>query len=85
MVLTPRLNCRGVKRPSPWITEFLASIMAYTDSQFVNDLIFVPRAVAERHANLHRWTVMPRGGHFAAAEEPDLLVEDLREFFRPLR
>jgi microsomal epoxide hydrolase len=28
---------------------------------------------------------MPRGGHFAAAEEPDLLVEDLREFFRGLR
>ena len=52
---------------------------------FPNDLIFVPRTVAERHANLHRWTVMPRGGHFAAAEEPDLLVEDLREFFRPLR
>ena len=52
---------------------------------FPNDLIFVPRAVAERHANLHRWTVMPRGGHFAAAEEPDLIVEDLREFFRPLR
>ena len=52
---------------------------------FPNDLIFVPRTVAERHANLHRWTVMPRGGHFAAAEEPDLLVEDLREFFRLLR
>ena len=52
---------------------------------FPNDLIFVPRAVAERHTNLHRWTVMPRGGHFAAAEEPDLLVDDLRAFFRPLR
>jgi pimeloyl-ACP methyl ester carboxylesterase len=52
---------------------------------FPNDLVFVPHEVAKRHANLHRWTVMPRGGHFAAAEEPDLLVEDLREFFRPLR
>jgi pimeloyl-ACP methyl ester carboxylesterase len=52
---------------------------------FPNDLIFVPRAVAERHTNLHRWTVMPRGGHFAAAEEPNLLVDDLRAFFRPLR
>jgi hypothetical protein len=28
---------------------------------------------------------MPRGGHFAAMEEPGLLVEDLRAFFRPLR
>jgi hypothetical protein len=28
---------------------------------------------------------MPRGGHFAAFEEPELLAEELREFFRPLR
>ncbi len=52
---------------------------------FPGDLVFVPRKVAERHTNLHRWTVMPRGGHFAAIEEPDLLVDDLRAFFRPLR
>jgi len=52
---------------------------------FPNDLIFVPRTVAERHTNLHRWTRMPRGGHFAAAEEPDLLVDDIRAFFRDLR
>jgi pimeloyl-ACP methyl ester carboxylesterase len=32
-----------------------------------------------------RWTVMPRGGHFAALEEPDLLVDDVRAFFRELR
>jgi hypothetical protein len=29
--------------------------------------------------------VMPRGGHFAAQEEPDLLAEDIRAFFRTLR
>jgi pimeloyl-ACP methyl ester carboxylesterase len=28
---------------------------------------------------------MPRGGHFAALEQPDLLVKDIRAFFRPLR
>jgi len=28
---------------------------------------------------------MPRGGHFAAHEEPELLAEDLRAFFRPFR
>lgn len=50
-----------------------------------NDLVFVPRRLAERYTNLAQWTVMPRGGHFAAAEEPDLLVEDIRRFFRPLR
>jgi pimeloyl-ACP methyl ester carboxylesterase len=44
-----------------------------------------PREWAERSLRVQRWTPMPRGGHFAALEEPDLLVEDLRAFFRPLR
>ena len=44
-----------------------------------------PKAWIERAYNLRRHTVMPKGGHFAALEEPDLLVEDIREFFRPLR
>ena len=41
-----------------------------------------PREWAERAYNVQRWTPMPRGGHFAAFEEPDLLAQDLREFFR---
>ena len=44
-----------------------------------------PKEWIERAYDLRRHTVMPRGGHFAALEEPDLLVEDIREFFRPLR
>jgi pimeloyl-ACP methyl ester carboxylesterase len=44
-----------------------------------------PRELAERHLRIARWTVMPRGGHFAALEEPDLLAEDIRAFARPLR
>ena len=44
-----------------------------------------PRSWLERAANVQRWTDMPRGGHFAAMEEPALLVEDIRAFFRPLR
>jgi pimeloyl-ACP methyl ester carboxylesterase len=44
-----------------------------------------PRSWVERAYNLKRHTVMPRGGHFAALEEPKLLVEDIRAFFRPLR
>jgi len=44
-----------------------------------------PRELAERAMNVTRWTQMPRGGHFAAAEEPELLAEDIRTFFRPLR
>ena len=52
---------------------------------FPYELLHVPRALAEREANLVHWTRMDRGGHFAAAEEPELVVEDLRTFFRPLR
>lgn len=44
-----------------------------------------PREYAERVYNVQRWTEMSRGGHFPALEEPDLLVEDIRAFFRPLR
>jgi epoxide hydrolase len=39
------------------------------------------RSFAERSNNIVHWTEMPRGGHFAASEEPDLLVEDIRKFF----
>ena len=35
--------------------------------------------------NIVRWTDMPRGGHFAALEQPDLLVDDVRSFFRTVR
>jgi pimeloyl-ACP methyl ester carboxylesterase len=44
-----------------------------------------PRELAERHLRIEHWTQMPRGGHFAALEEPELLAEDLRAFFRSFR
>ena len=44
-----------------------------------------PREWIERCYELRRHTVMPSGGHFAALEEPRLLVDDIRDFFRPLR
>ncbi len=44
-----------------------------------------PREWAEEIYNITRWTKMSRGGHFPAAEEPELLATELREFFRPLR
>jgi pimeloyl-ACP methyl ester carboxylesterase len=52
---------------------------------FPKDVAFLPRSIVERHTNLRRWTVMPRGGHFGPAEEPALVVDDLRAFFRELR
>jgi len=52
---------------------------------FPRELVRPPRAWAERAYNVQRWTEMPAGGHFAAMEEPDALVDDIRAFFRPLR
>jgi pimeloyl-ACP methyl ester carboxylesterase len=47
-------------------------------------LAWPPRSYAERIYNITQWTAMPRGGHFAAMEEPDLLVNDIRKFVRSL-
>jgi pimeloyl-ACP methyl ester carboxylesterase len=44
-----------------------------------------PREWAERSVNVQRFTKMPKGGHFAALEVPDLFVQDLREFFGQVR
>jgi pimeloyl-ACP methyl ester carboxylesterase len=44
-----------------------------------------PQSVLARNFNLVQYTKMPRGGHFACWEQPELLVGDLREFFRKLR
>lgn len=52
---------------------------------FPKELRRVEQGFAQQHANLVHWSEMPRGGHFAASEEPALLTEDLRKFFRPLR
>lgn len=54
-------------------------------ARFPLEAPFPPRDWIERVYNLVHWTQMPRGGHFAALEEPALLAEDLRAFFRPLR
>jgi pimeloyl-ACP methyl ester carboxylesterase len=52
---------------------------------FPADIDRPPREWGERAYRLERWIEMPRGGHFAAWEEPELLAQDIREFFRPLR
>jgi pimeloyl-ACP methyl ester carboxylesterase len=51
---------------------------------FANELVpegEPPRELFERLYAISRWTVFPRGGHFAAAEEPDLLAADIRAHF----
>ena len=51
---------------------------------FPAEIYLTPRAWAEAHYNIVRWTEMPSGGHFAALEEPELLLQDIRAFFRGL-
>jgi pimeloyl-ACP methyl ester carboxylesterase len=52
---------------------------------FPKEITVPPRRWVESRYHLTRWTDMPRGGHFAALEEPQLLVDDVRTFFRDLR
>ncbi len=52
---------------------------------FPGEIAMPPRELAERGYNIVRWMTMPRGGHFAAMEQPELLAQDLREFFKALR
>jgi len=54
-------------------------------AMFPKDISNPPQEWATRFFNVQRWTEMPRGGHFAALEEPELLVDDIRRFFHPLR
>lgn len=54
-------------------------------AHFPKELPFPPREWVQRGFNVCQWTEMPRGGHFAAAEEPELLATDLRTFFRRFR
>ncbi len=55
-------------------------------AQFPAEILRPPRSLAQRtYTDIRRWTVMPRGGHFAALEQPEALAHEVREFFRPLR
>ena len=48
---------------------------------FPHEIFSPPRDWAESRYAIERWTEMPRGGHFAALEAPELLVDDVRAFF----
>jgi pimeloyl-ACP methyl ester carboxylesterase len=53
-------------------------------AHFPKEAPFPPRAWIERGYSIQHWTEMPRGGHFAAAEEPVLLARDIAAFFGSL-
>ncbi len=55
-------------------------------AEFPVEILRPPRALAQRlFSDIRRWTPMPKGGHFAALEQPARLAQEIREFFRPLR
>jgi pimeloyl-ACP methyl ester carboxylesterase len=73
-----------------WIGEKLKEWMGSSQvpagfALFPKDLSTPPREWAERFFNVQRWNLMPSGGHFAAMEEPELLVREIREHLRSLR
>jgi pimeloyl-ACP methyl ester carboxylesterase len=71
----------------PWPIPEGAAISVPTGyAEFPREILRPPRSLAERvYTGARRWSVMPRGGHFAAMEQPDALAKELRAFFRPLR
>lgn len=73
-----------------WMKEKAKEWLGSSDTpagfaMFPRDISSPPREWAERFFNVRRWTAMPRGGHFAALEEPAALAVEIREFFRQLR
>ena len=54
-------------------------------ASFPREILRSPRRWCEAGYNITHWTDMPRGGHFAAFEQPELFVEDVRTFFATIR
>jgi pimeloyl-ACP methyl ester carboxylesterase len=55
-------------------------------AQFPREILKPPRTAAARvFTDIRRWSIMPKGGHFAALEQPELLASEVRAFFRELR
>jgi pimeloyl-ACP methyl ester carboxylesterase len=73
-------NQSGVlKEPLPFIT------VPTGVARYPKEVLRWPRSWVEGQYNVTHWARMPRGGHFAAMEQPDLFSQDLREFSRALR
>jgi pimeloyl-ACP methyl ester carboxylesterase len=75
------------RRHTPWQIEETRIVAVPTGyCEFPREIVRPPRSVAERtFTDIRRWSVMPRGGHFAAMEQPEALAHEIRELFRPLR
>ncbi|MCP2621913.1 epoxide hydrolase 1 [Mycolicibacterium smegmatis] len=54
-------------------------------ASFPKEILRAPRAWCKKAYNVTHFTMMPRGGHFAAFEQPELFVEDVAKFFDSVR
>lgn len=54
-------------------------------ARYPREILRYPRAWVERQYHVTYWNELPRGGHFAAMEQPELFVDDVRRFFRTVR
>ncbi len=71
----------GVLQEAPEFVSVPTGVARYPKEEVLR----FPRAWVEQRYNVTHWAVMPRGGHFAAMEQPELFVDDLRTFFRTVR
>lgn len=75
------------RRHGPWPIPKGETVDVPTGyAQFPREILSPPRSLAEHvYTDIRRWSEKTRGGHFAAMEQPEVLADEIREFFRPLR
>jgi pimeloyl-ACP methyl ester carboxylesterase len=75
------------RRHGPWPIPEGATVAVPTGyCEFPREPLRPPRSLAaQTYTDIRRWSVMPRGGHFAAMEQPEALAQEVRGFFRQLR
>jgi microsomal epoxide hydrolase len=71
----------------PWpIPEGGAVTVPTGYAEFPKEILHPPRSFAQKtYTDIRRWSVMERGGHFAALEQPEALAREVRAFFAALR
>jgi pimeloyl-ACP methyl ester carboxylesterase len=79
-----RLYWEGRKRPLKFAPGEKVNVPVAI-AHFPREIPMPPRTYVERGYNVTRWTEMPKGGHFAAHEEPVSLANDIRAFARQFR
>lgn len=79
-----RIYNENSKNPMKFgINDFVTPPVAYAN--FPKELSRPPKAYMSKGYNVKQWTNMPKGGHFAAMEKPELLAEDIIKFFKSIK